>query len=486
MNRRDTLKSLFALGLSASALQALAKSTKSTKAPHILWRNGWNINNIGDIGHVPGALALLRHYIPEAKVTLWAHSDMVFRDKVAQMAGYPSATVNASTVSRKVMPGFTLVTGTLDDKGTADNAALEAAVASADIMVIGSGAGILEPVALMRFHQRTKKPIGMFGITTDSFNFTYFNDGENSPDVKAMRAASFVFTRDKTSLRLLAGEDVDGPGGALKDDPNTPVNEAINRSPITQDLRKIPSDFVPDTTFAFAVRDDKAAQAFMQAKGLESGKFICVVPRHRWTPTGTPTRQGDSRDTYNALYFKTDHDKLRAAIIDYVRTTGNKVAVVPETIYVISAMGPLIKDGLPDDVAAKVVVRDGYWLPDEAASVFAHAQAVISLENHSPIIAAVMGTPFIMVHQIEDSFKGDMFRDIGLGDWYVQDINTATGAEISAILQRIVKDMPAAKAKLAKAMLFVKERQKFGMDRVRRTLGLSPLGKKGYPKSVFR
>jgi hypothetical protein len=46
-------------------------------------------------------------------------------------------------------------------------------------------------------------------------------------------------------------------------------------------------------------------------------------------------------------------------------------------------------------------------------------------------LPAAAGTPFVMVHQPEDSFKGDMFMDIGLGDWYVPDINRATGDDIA-------------------------------------------------------
>ena len=255
----------------------------------------------------------------------------------------------------------------------------------------------------------------------------------------ALRAASFVFTRERTSLRLLAGAGVDGPQGASADDPATAVNEAINRAPFSQfglDLSGVNADFVPDTTFAFSARDDAKALAFMRAKGLESGKFACFVPRLRWTPNGGKTRQGDSRDDHNTLYLKADHDKLKTAIVDCVRSTGHKVALVPESVYVVGLLAALLKDGLPEDVAAKVLVRDNYWLPDEAASLFARAQVVVSIENHSPILAAAAGTPFLMVHQPEDSFKADMFRDIGLGDWSIPDINQASGADVSAALLR--------------------------------------------------
>jgi hypothetical protein len=482
MNRRELLTTLAALGVAAVP----ARATGQTRPLNILWRNAWAIVNIGDIGHVPGALALLRHYIPEATVTLWAQQDLVFRGAIAERARFPDGVIDATTVSRKVIPDLKVVYGRLDEAGRADNPELEAAIVAADIVVVGSGAGVNAGADLVRFHTRTKKPVGIFGATTDSFNFTNFADGEASTDVRALRACSFVFTRERTSLRLMDGEDIDGPDGAIQNNPKTVVNETINREPIGVVLRGLNKAFVPDTTFAFPVRDDAAADAFMKTHGLQQGRFVCFLPRHRWTPNNSPTRQGDSREVYNAYYAREDHDKLKVAITTYVRGTGNKVALVPETIYAMDVLGPSLKDGLAADVVDNVVVMDRFWLPDAAQSLFARAQAVVSIENHSPLLAAAAGTPFVMVHQPEDSFKGDMFIDIGLGDWYVPDINRATGDDIARMLMGIVSDLPAARVRLAKAMAFVNERQRFGMMEIRRTLGLSPDGSPGFPGRVYR
>ena len=79
-----------------------------------------------------------------------------------------------------------------------------------------------------------------------------------------------------------------------------------------------------------------------------------------------------------------------------------------------------------------------------------------------------------------------MFIDIGLRDWYVPDINRATGDDIARMLMGIVSDVPAARAKLAKAMAFVNERQRFGMMEVRRTLGLWTESKRGFPDRVYK
>jgi hypothetical protein len=189
---------------------------------------------------------------------------------------------------------------------------------------------------------------------------------------------------------------------------------------------------------------------------------------------------------YNDYYAREDHGKLQVAIIAYVRRTRNKVALVPETIYAMDVLGRWLKDGLPADVAGHVVVMDRFWLPDAAQSLFVRAQAVVSLENHSPLLAAAAGTSFVMVHQPEDSFKGDMFIDIGLGDWYVPDINRTSGDEIARMLMGIVSDIPAARTKLAKAMAFVNDRHRFGMMEVRRTLGMSTDPAPGFPDRLYR
>lgn len=485
INRRELLAALAAFGVGGLAIPTTATGQPAPSL-NILWRNAWAVVNIGDIGHVPGALALLRHYLPEATVTLWAHQDLVFRGAIAARARFADGSVDAVAVSRKVIPDLKVVYGRLDEAGRGDNPELEAAVATASLMVVGSGAGVNAAADLLRFRARTSKPIGIFGATTDSFNFTNFADGEASIDVRALRACRFVFTRERTSLRLMEGEDVDGPEGASADNPRTAVDETINRAPITVDLGGLNKAFVPDTTFAFQVRDDAAAAAFMTAHGLEDGGFICVVPRHRWTPNGSPTRQGGSRQIYNDAYAKADHAKLQVAITTYVRQTGRKVALVPETIYALDVLGPWLREDLPADVLRHVVVMDRFWLPDAAQSLFARAQAVVSIENHSPLLAAAAGTPFVMVHQPEDSIKGDMFIDIGLGDWYVPDINRATGDDIARRLMGIVSDLPAARARLAGAMALVHGRQREGMMEVRRTLGLSTDVAPGFPGRVYR
>jgi|GEM_PF-2632071 len=43
-------------------------------------------------------------------------------------------------------------------------------------------------------------------------------------------------------------------------------------------------EFGPDGAFACDLRDDPTASSFLQANGLQAGKFVCCIPRLRNTP----------------------------------------------------------------------------------------------------------------------------------------------------------------------------------------------------------
>jgi hypothetical protein len=155
----------------------------------------------------------------------------------------------------------------------------------------------------------------------------------------------------------------------------------------------------------------------------------------------------------NQKYKEIDHAKLREAMIAWVRETGNKVLVCPEMTYQVDIMDELLINPLPEDVKPFVIKR-GYWLPDEAASVYSKAHSVLSFECHSPIIAAANGTPMFYLRQPEDTIKGQMYYDLGFDDWTFE-IEQTEGKQIADRLREVWKDYPAALAKL-----------KIGMDKV--------------------
>jgi hypothetical protein len=117
--------------------------------------------------------------------------------------------------------------------------------------------------------------------------------------------------------------------------------------------------------------------------------------------------------------------------------------------YQVDIMDELILDPLPDDVKPSVVKR-GYWMPDEAASVYSRAFALLSFECHSPIIALANGTPAFYLRQPQDTIKGQMYYDLGFEDW-VFEIGETSGSDIVAGLMTVFKDPGSAKQKINKA-----------------------------------
>ena len=139
-----------------------------------------------------------------------------------------------------------------------------------------------------------------------------------------------------------------------------------------------------------------------------------------------------------------DHAKLRDMIIAYVERHGNKVMACAEMTYQVELAKEVLVDPLPDDMKKNVVWRDTFWLPDEAASIYSKAQAVVSVECHSPLIALHNGTPAFYVRQPTDTCKGQMYRDFGSGDWFFE-IDETSGEQLWSRLTAIHRDPAKAK-----------------------------------------
>jgi hypothetical protein len=80
------------------------------------------------------------------------------------------------------------------------------------------------------------------------------------------------------------------------------------------------------------------------------------------------------------------------------------------------------------------------------------------------------GVPAIVGRFQEQTSKGIMWRDIGLGDWLF-DLDAETdGRNIARAVLTIAADPAAARAKVQKAMEFVHQRQRETMGVLRREL----------------
>jgi hypothetical protein len=125
--------------------------------------------------------------------------------------------------------------------------------------------------------------------------------------------------------------------------------------------------------------------------------------------------------------------------------------------YAVPLLRTLLFDKLPDDVKPHVSFLDRYWLTAEACSVYAQAAALVSMEQHSPIIAISRDVPAVLVRQPTDTRKGQMWYDLGMKDW-VFEIDQSTAEQITERVVKIGRDLPAAKLAAQKARAYAHER----------------------------
>ena len=370
--------------------------------------------NIGDIAHTPGVLAILEKHFPEAEVRLW-----------------PSSVDNGvEEILRARFPKLIILK---------DAEAKKAAFAECDFMLHGSGPSLVGEKEVAKWAKETGKPYGVFGITlptTGSASTKPTPDGVISQTIQLLSGAKFVFFRDSVSLEL-----------AKKKGCTSPVME-----------------FGPDGAFATDLRDDAKADAFLKAHGLEEGKFLCCIPRLRYTPYWTIPRKkavpDETKHARNEAMKEHDCKPLRDAITAVVKNTDLKILLCPEDETQMAVNKEMIFDKLPADIRARCVWRENYWLTGEAVSTYRKSAGLFGHEMHSPIMCIGNGIPAIVCRWAEQTSKGIMWRDIGLGDWlFDMDVEAEVARIVPAVLA-MAKDSAGAKAKAAKAREFVQQRER--------------------------
>jgi hypothetical protein len=264
--------------------------------------------------------------------------------------------------------------------------------------------------------------------------------------INALSGAEFVFFRDSISLAL-----------AKEKGCTCPVME-----------------FGPDGAFATDLRDDAKAAVFLKTNNLEEGKFVCCIPRLRYTPYWTiPDKKrpvDEIRHTRNEEMKEHDHAQLLRAIIEITRQTDQKVLICPEDETQMKVGKELLYDKLPDEVKSKVVWRPDYWLTGEAISTYVKSVGLFGNEMHSPIMCIGHEIPAIVCRWAEQTSKGIMWQDIGLSDWLFDlDDEDQVKKIVPAVLE-MVKNPAVAKQKAAKANLFVKKRQRETMAILKKSL----------------
>ena len=119
----------------------------------------------------------------------------------------------------------------------------------------------------------------------------------------------------------------------------------------------------------------------------------------------------------------------------------------------------MLYDPLPDAVKNRVVWRNKYWLTDEAISTYKLSAGIFGNEQHSPIMSIGNGIPAIVCRFKEQTSKGIMWRDIGLGDWLFDlDKEDEIAGIVQAVLQ-IAQNPKKAKNKALNAKMVVEKYQ---------------------------
>ncbi len=415
MHRRSFLASSLGFTL-ATAL----RSAVPARRPRIVRRASWQTVDIGDIGHTPGVLALLEKHLPEADVILW-----------------PSTVDNGvEAMLRRRFPKLVI---------TKDRAVINAC----DFLLHGSGPYLTAHRDVADWKTNVRKPYGVYGITMapagDPGMKIMRNSGLDAPTRELLNGASFVFLRDSVSLRVVQDAGVTAPVVA----------------------------FGPDGAFAADVRNDPAALAFLQKHQLEEGKFLCCIPNLRNAPYWR-IKPGyafdEAKHRRNLEMQEHDHLPLREAIIAVTRQTDLKILVCPEDATQMETGKELLVDPLPADVTARVAWREHFWLTDEALSIYTRSAGHFGNEMHSPIMCLGNGVPAIVCRFVEQTTKGFMWRDIGLGDWLFDLDQPADRARLPATVLAMAKDPAAAKAKAHQAREVVRRHQVDTMAVLRRSL----------------
>jgi polysaccharide pyruvyl transferase WcaK-like protein len=397
------------------------KGNRTVKQPKtILLRSSWQTVNIGDIAHTPGLLTLLERHLPDVEIYLWASK---LDNGVDQLL-------------RTRFPRLKIVY---------DETELAQAFVRCDFLLHGSGASLVAEPDVVRWTAETGKPYGVYGITLPpqkSSEVTPLPAEALAKTIGVLSNAQFVFFRDSRSLAF--------------------AKELGCTCPIME--------FGPDAAFACDLRDDAGAAAFLDAHGLEEGKFLCCIPRLRYTPYWTIPEKNQPFDaakhSRNEAMKEHDHAPLREAIVQIIRQTDLKVLLCPEDQTQMAVNKELLLDKLPADVRARVVWRPTYWLTGEAISTYLRSAGLFGNEMHSPIMAVAHGIPAIVCRWAEQTSKGFMWADVGLAEWLFDLDDEAQVANVVPTVLAMALNPAGATAKAAQARRFVEQRQRETMARL--------------------
>jgi len=370
-----------------------------SKKPCVLLRSSWQTVNIGDIAHTPGVLHMLERLLPEVGVKLW-----------------PSDTRNG--VREMLQARFPKV-------GILSRSQLKQAYEECDFLLHGSGPHLVAEKHVKDWVEKTGKPYGVFGISLSKITNLL---------KETLSQSKFIYFRDSKSLAYARSQGV-----------SAPIME-----------------FGPDGAFAIDLRNEEKAQAFMRENELEEKNFMCCIPRYRFTPYWKIKDRpfNEAAHQRNEEMKELDHAPMRKAIIDLVEKTKMKVLLCPEDKSQMEIGKEMIYDRLPKSILNRIVWRENYWLTDEALTIYTNSAGLFGLEMHSPIMCIGNGIPAVVCRFKEQTTKGFMWEDIGLGDWLFDMDRPEQVSHLGSTVLKIAQNPKWARQRVLEANEKVKNRQK--------------------------
>jgi hypothetical protein len=403
-------------GLALATLISQNLSAQPAGKKIVILRSSWQTVNIGDIGHTPGVLTILEKHLPDVEIRLWPSS---IGNGVKEILEHRFPNVKIVNTPELVKQAF----------------------AEGDFLLHGSGPFLVARADVKRWREETGKPYGIYGITFPGFYGapTDAQVASLKTDTDLLNNAAFTFFRDSPSLDYAKENGV-----------TCPIME-----------------FGPDGAFAVDLRNDQLADAFLKQNNLETGKFLCVIPRQRYTPYWDVKSRNTPYDAFkdgkNKEMQEHDNAPLREAIMAVLDKTDLKILICPEDETHVKLGKEAILDKLPKKYLSRVVWRDRYWLTDEALSTYLRSAGLFGLEMHSPIMCIGHGIPAIVCRFTEQTTKGFMWRDIGLGEWLFDMDKPEEVARIVPTVLEMAQNPAQAKRKALKAKKIVEDRQKATM-----------------------
>jgi len=433
---------------------------------HILITYSWSMSNIGDMAISPGLLHLLKRHLPDCPRVLVTSQNAAEpehqRARDYLTARFPDLRVIANPFAALVSPGAKSATrqkllarwpGEAEtfERGTVPAHKVEAMV---NYLLDDLAADILDELTQVAPETRTAferagfvlyasgtvlnfgragrrhfwkrllpyllplilaRKLGIpYGIFSHSFEAVEWP--VNVLYRRLFADAAFIGCRDGDSLEYLQQQGITNPQ----------------------------MSFCPDSSFFFAAEDDGWAEKFLAHRWLEPKKFITVTIRTSAQPGPLAGVMPPERE---AQHMK----RVREFVDGWVGATGLPVLLCPEVRHEIEAAKLFIYDQLPASVRARTVWMDHFWLTEQAKAVFRRARIVVSMEQHSVILALAAGTPALLPQFAEAGRKAWMLKDLGVEDWLF-DIDHLQGDELRQAALAIHTRYPEAVTRVRQAI----------------------------------